>query len=68
REAPRGLRLPCHRVIKADGALAPERIFGGRQKKLLLAEGVVVGPNGRVAMQKYEWDGAGGKRRRRGRA
>jgi O-6-methylguanine DNA methyltransferase len=67
REIPRGLKLPCHRVIKSDGALAPVRVFRGNQERMLAAEGVLVEPNGRVDMKKYEWDGyEGGRRRKRG--
>ena len=35
-------RVPCHRVVFADGSLAPGYAFGGagEQKKKLLAEGV----------------------------
>jgi len=34
--------VPCHRVVFADGSLAPSYAFGGagEQKKKLLAEGV----------------------------
>ena len=35
--------IPCHRVIRSDGSLAPSYAFGGedRQRELLLEEGVV---------------------------
>lgn len=35
-------KVPCHRVVFADGGLAPGYAFGGadEQKKRLLAEGV----------------------------
>ena len=35
-------KVPCHRVVFADGSLAPSYAFGGagEQKKQLLAEGV----------------------------
>ena len=34
--------IPCHRVVHADGSLAPQYAFGGRnvQKEKLLHEGV----------------------------
>jgi len=40
--ANRDLNVPCHRVVFADGALAPGYAFGGadEQKKRLVAEGV----------------------------
>ena len=63
RNVPQNLKLPCHRVIKSDGSLAPARIFRGNQKRLLAEEGILVERNGRVDMEKYEWDGASrGKR------
>lgn len=35
--------VPCHRVVHADGKLAPAYAFGGKevQKQKLLAEGVI---------------------------
>jgi methylated-DNA-protein-cysteine methyltransferase-like protein len=70
RDVPEGLGLPCHRVIKSDGTLACKRIFGGTQRGLLEAEGVVFRPTGRVDMECCEWNGdrdcGGGFKRRRG--
>ena len=40
--------LPCHRVVRASGELAPSELFGGRQRRMLEAEGVTFRPNGRV--------------------
>ncbi|MBR9676952.1 MGMT family protein [Candidatus Woesearchaeota archaeon] len=39
---PNNKKTPCHRVVFADGSLAPGFIFGGpkKQKKLLQVEGV----------------------------
>ncbi len=62
REVPRELKLPCHRVIKSDGSLAPAHVFRGNQKRLLANEGVRLKPNGRVDMEKCEWDGFGAAR------
>jgi len=59
REVPsrwRGQKLPCHRVIKSDGSLT-EAVFGGRQKKILMAEGAKFGRTGRVNMKICEWEG-----------
>ena len=64
REVPRNLKLPCHRVIKSDGSLAPEHLFGGRQKRMLLAEKVHFTRSGRVDMRTSEWDGESRKRAR----
>ena len=57
RDVPRGLKLPCHRVIRRDGALAPEEVFGGRQRGMLKREGVVFKTSGRVDMGRCEWEG-----------
>jgi methylated-DNA-protein-cysteine methyltransferase related protein len=57
RELPRGRKLPCHRVIKADGGLCPKSFFGGRQKAMLVREKVRFKRNGRVDMGASEWEG-----------
>lgn len=46
--------IPCHRVVNAQGRLAPGFAFGGekRQRELLESEGVEV-KNGRVDLKKY---------------
>jgi methylated-DNA-protein-cysteine methyltransferase related protein len=57
--------LPWHRVIRKDGSLAlPEG--GGRelQAALLASEGVEVGADGRVDMDRFGWYGAQSKRDR----
>ncbi|MEK7091202.1 MAG: MGMT family protein [Patescibacteria group bacterium] len=48
--------IPCHRVVFADGSLAPGYAFGGaeEQKKILEKEGVkFVGE--RVDLEKCRW-------------
>jgi methylated-DNA-protein-cysteine methyltransferase-like protein len=57
RDVPRELKLPCWRVIRSDGALAPEEVFGGRQRGMLEREGVMFKKSGRVDMDKSEWEG-----------
>ena len=49
--------IPCHRVVNRFGGLAPEFAFGGRevQKSLLEAEGVKVGDDFTVDLDKYLW-------------
>ena len=49
--------LPCHRVLRADGSLAPDEAFGGGgfQRTLLLREGVSFLPDGRVDMRTSGW-------------
>ena len=47
--------IPCHRVVFADGSLAPGFAFGGRevQKAMLESEGVVFTADGKVDMADY---------------
>lgn len=45
--------LPCHRVVSANGRLAP---CWAEQRRLLEAEGVTFKKNGCVDMQRYMWD------------
>lgn len=49
--------IPCHRVVFADGGVAPGFAFGGpdAQRRLLEAEGVVFLPDGKVDMQRCRW-------------
>ena len=56
-EAPDGLDLPWHRVLRASGklALAPGTMAWEEQCRRLQAEGVVV-HNGRVALAKFGLD------------
>lgn len=54
---PDGLSLPCHRVIRRDGSLAPEHVFEGRQRALLEAEGIPFLPDGRVELSRCQWEG-----------
>ena len=56
RDVPRKLNLPCHRVIRSDGSLAPLEVFGGKQRGLLEREGVVFRKSGRVDMGRSEWE------------
>jgi methylated-DNA-protein-cysteine methyltransferase-like protein len=57
RDVPEELHLPCHRVLKSDGSLAPKRVFSGRQRGLLQREKVRFTESGRVLMQQFEWNG-----------
>lgn len=49
--------IPCHRVVFADGGLAPGFAFGGpeRQRQLLEQEGVLFLESGRVDMARCRW-------------
>lgn len=50
---------PCHRVVFKDGSMATGFAFGGpdEQRKMLAAEGVAFDEEGRVLMEKFQWDG-----------
>lgn len=47
--------MPCHRVVRRDGTLAPDWAFGGPggQRKLLEAESVTFTNDGRVDMKRH---------------
>jgi methylated-DNA-protein-cysteine methyltransferase-like protein len=57
--------LPWHRVIGASGRISLPRGRGfSEQKRRLIAEGVAVGPGGRVDLKRYRWEpsrGAAGR-------
>ena len=50
--------VPCHRVVFADGSLAPGFAFGGpgEQRRMLEAEGVGFTPDGRVDLARFAWE------------
>ena len=50
--------VPCHRVVFADGSLAPGFAFGGpgEQRRMLEAEDVGFAPGGRVDMARFSWE------------
>jgi methylated-DNA-protein-cysteine methyltransferase-like protein len=50
--------VPCHRIVFADGSLAPGFAFGGadEQQRMLEAEGVGFLPNGKVDLRQYLWE------------
>lgn len=52
RHAPAALHLPCHRVVNAQGRLAPG---WDEQKFLLISEGVGFKRNGCVDLKHYRW-------------
>jgi methylated-DNA-protein-cysteine methyltransferase-like protein len=57
--------LPWHRVIGGPGRISLPRGRGfAEQKGRLIAEGVAVGPGGRVDLKRYRWEpsfGAAGR-------
>lgn len=50
--------VPCHRVVFANGSLAPGFAFGGpgAQRAMLEDEGVSFTPSGRVDMRRCRWE------------
>lgn len=50
--------VPCHRVVFADGSLAPGFAFGGpeEQRRILEAEGVGFLPSDKVDMSRFSWE------------
>ena len=57
--------LPWHRVIGGAGRISlPRRRGFEEQKRRLSAEGVAVGPGGRIDLKRYQWEpraGAAGR-------
>ncbi len=51
--------IPCYRVVDRMGRLSEAFVFGGvnRQAELLIADGVEVGEDNRVDLERYLWDG-----------
>lgn len=52
-------KIPCHRVVNKAGRTAPAFAFGGSdvQRAMLEGEGVTFLPDGRVDMEKHQWNG-----------
>lgn len=50
--------VPCHRVVNRNGEITSGFAFGGldEQRRLLEAEGVVFGEDGRIDLNKYLWN------------
>ncbi len=51
--------IPCHRVVNRFGETSKAFAFGGddMQRELLLGEGVIFLPDGKVDLEKCLWDG-----------
>lgn len=59
RRAPRGVRLPWHRVINAQGKISfPEDSHGWQQQKELLEQEGVVFLNGKIDLDQFGYRGA----------
>lgn len=59
-----GAELPWHRVVNASGGLSTERETPGRQRALLVAEGVRFLADGRIDMARHQWQPRARRRRR----
>jgi methylated-DNA-protein-cysteine methyltransferase-like protein len=59
-----GPGLPWHRVVNAQGGLSTESETPGRQRALLVAEGVRFSADGKIDLTRHQWRPRA--RRRRG--
>ncbi|MFC0139542.1 MGMT family protein [Erwinia mallotivora] len=53
---PRGSKLPWHRVINRQGQISLSGDDLQRQRQALLAEGIEVSAEGKIALSQYRWD------------
>ena len=59
RRAPRGVELPWHRVVNAQGKISfPEDSDGYRRQRALLQEEGIVFQGDRIDLQRYGYQGA----------
>lgn len=59
RRAPRGMELPWHRVVNAQGKISfPEDSSGYRQQKDMLKDEGVVFLNGKIDLERFGYRGA----------
>ncbi|MCL1963481.1 MAG: methylated-DNA--[protein]-cysteine S-methyltransferase, partial [Firmicutes bacterium] len=58
KNCPEGNGVPCHRVIKSDGSLCGDGLWGMAQRELLREEGVAFQRDGRVDLGQSRWGGA----------
>nr|WP_230309317.1 MGMT family protein [Planomicrobium sp. YIM 101495] len=55
----RAYQLPWHRIINAKGEIALKDMEAGQtQKELLEREGIVIGLNGKVDLERFRYDGS----------
>ena len=54
---PEGSRVPWHRVINERGTVSPraESVYEEIQKRLLEEEGIEIGTNDRISLDRYRW-------------
>jgi methylated-DNA-protein-cysteine methyltransferase-like protein len=48
-------KLPWHRVVNATGGVSTDNEQPGRQRRLLQAEGVRFGADGKIDLARYQW-------------
>jgi len=59
RRAPRGMKLPWHRVINAQGKISfPENSAGWQQQKEMLEDEGVIFLNGKIDLEHFGYRGA----------
>lgn len=51
---PHPIKIPCHRVVRADGKIGGYKLGARRKAKLLTAEGIEV-RNGKLILSKYKF-------------
>lgn len=54
---PKGSKLPWHRVVNRFGKISLTEARYIKQKQHLLAEGIAFGPDDRIDLDKYGWQG-----------
>ncbi|WP_100751944.1 DNA base-flipping protein [Vibrio salilacus] len=52
---PNGSKLPWFRVINSQGRISLQGQDLNRQRQALIAEGVAVSPDGKIALRQYQW-------------
>ncbi|MGO2337401.1 MGMT family protein [Providencia sp.] len=57
RKVPTGSTLPCHRIINGQGKLSVTGEHYIRHKKALMGEGIIFGPNDKIKLKQYLWEG-----------
>lgn len=56
--SPEELHLPCHRVVKSNGELSPDYVFGpGEQRRKLEEDEVLFRLDGSIDMALCLWEG-----------
>lgn len=56
---PPGTNVPWQRVVNSQGKISLPGYGRAMQEKLLLEEGIVFGPDGRIDFDEFGWSGSG---------